>query len=118
MAAEVILGRNFAENSYHMAIIRRQMTRKIPEFLPDILDEVKVSFERFMPILDSTHHLIQVQLHTVSHLTVHCLGWEAYNPNEVISHIVCESINRICIGIPYCKYIIFDNKGPLMLITG
>ncbi len=57
MAAKVILGQNFAENSYQIAVIRRQMTRKIPDFLPDILDEVKVSFERFMPSLEGAHHL-------------------------------------------------------------
>lgn len=53
MQTGLILGRNFAENHYHVAIIRHQMTRKVPEMLPEILDEVRNSFGRFMPMENS-----------------------------------------------------------------
>ncbi|KAF5351080.1 hypothetical protein D9756_008457 [Leucocoprinus leucothites] len=82
LQAGVILGPNFANNHYHMAVIRNQMTRKIPEFLPEIFDEVKEAFKSFLPVKQE---------------------WSAYNPNEMILHIVCQSVNRICVGVPYCR---------------
>lgn len=54
MQVGLFLGPNFAENHYHMAIIRQQMTRKVPEFFPELFDEVKVSFERFLPMEKGT----------------------------------------------------------------
>lgn len=50
MQVGLFLGPNFAANYYHMAIIRQRMTRKVPEFFPELFDEVKVSFERFLPM--------------------------------------------------------------------
>ncbi|KXN80811.1 Ent-kaurene oxidase [Leucoagaricus sp. SymC.cos] len=82
LQAGIILGPNFAENHYHMAIIRNQMTRKIPEFLTEIFDEVGKSFKKYLPVKQE---------------------WTPYNPNDVIVHIVSRSVNRICVGADHCR---------------
>ncbi|KXN90695.1 Ent-kaurene oxidase, partial [Leucoagaricus sp. SymC.cos] len=81
-ATSVILGPDFANNHYHISVIRNQMTRNIPEFFGEMYDEVKIAFARYLPVSDD---------------------WAFYNPNRFILQIVCQAVNRICVGAPYCR---------------
>ncbi|KAF9445594.1 cytochrome P450 [Macrolepiota fuliginosa MF-IS2] len=80
--AGLFLGPNFAQNHYHMDIIRHQMTRKVPDFFPELLEEVRESFQKFIPLEND---------------------WKAHNPNKAILNIIAQSMTRVSLGMPHCR---------------
>ncbi|EGN93528.1 hypothetical protein SERLA73DRAFT_97436 [Serpula lacrymans var. lacrymans S7.3] len=77
------LGHEIMDNPYHIPIILTQLTRNLAARFPDILDEIKASFD------DN----IQLNGHE----------WGSVPAFETVVRVVCRTSNRVFIGLPLCR---------------
>jgi hypothetical protein len=48
------LGRNMADDPYHLPILRSQMTQALPLLVPEVYDEVVTACNEFIPITEGS----------------------------------------------------------------
>ena len=46
----------FAQNHYHITVTRRHLTRRLPDLMSDIVDEVGASLDDLIPLSEGTIH--------------------------------------------------------------
>lgn len=78
------LGREIVENPYHFPIIRGQLTRKLEELMPRIIDEIQYSLEHLIPDTDEDR-------------------WVAVPGFKTSMQIVARISNRVFVGKPLCR---------------
>lgn len=71
-----------AENSYHVPIVRGQLTRNLPFLFNDVRDEVAKAFGDHIPPTDD---------------------WTPVAAHPVIMQIVARATNRVFVGAPKCR---------------
>ncbi|KZT08258.1 cytochrome P450 [Laetiporus sulphureus 93-53] len=83
LAVDYTLGPNIQRNTYHVPIIRSQLTRNLASLFPDLRDEIVAAFEDEIPLKDE--------------------GWTNIPANAAITQIVCRTSNRLFVGLPKCR---------------
>ncbi|EMD34619.1 hypothetical protein CERSUDRAFT_86021 [Gelatoporia subvermispora B] len=83
LQSKYTLGRDTAEDPYHIEVIREKLTRNLATLLPDVMDEIQHAFNEFIPI------------ETEEWIEVHALS--------VMAQIVARASNRIFVGLPHCR---------------
>ncbi|TDL22834.1 cytochrome P450 [Rickenella mellea] len=82
LAIEFSLGQRLADNDFHVAIIRSQLTRNLGVVFPEVRDEIVQSFEELIPSSNE---------------------WVGYPALETFMQIVTRTSNRIFVGLPVCR---------------
>jgi len=76
------LGVNIRENTYHVPIVRLQLTQALPVLVPEVYDEVVMAFNEFIPITEE---------------------WQSVRVMDTMMKVVCRASNRIFVGLPLCR---------------
>ncbi|KIM39577.1 hypothetical protein M413DRAFT_447055 [Hebeloma cylindrosporum] len=79
---EYTLGGHVKTNPYHIPIIRAQLTRALPQLVPEVHEEVVDAFNDFIPPTSD---------------------WTSFRALETFMNIVCRASNRIFVGRPLCR---------------
>ncbi|KAI6126998.1 cytochrome P450 [Pisolithus sp. B1] len=77
------MGHRVANEPYHLAIIKTQLTRKLPTLCPIIEDEVSVTLSEMFSSQDDE--------------------WKAVVALQAIQEVISRTMNRIFVGIPLCR---------------
>jgi type II secretory pathway component PulJ len=70
------------EDDFHFEIVRRQMTRRIPQVTADMADEIRVAFQDYWP---------------------RTTEWSPVKIHPLAMKIVARAANRIFVGGELCK---------------
>ena len=57
--------RSVAEDDYHTTVVRTELSRRIPELMPEIVDELEAAIADEIPLTDGTassHHNVNIRL--------------------------------------------------------
>ncbi|KAJ3504346.1 hypothetical protein NLJ89_g7978 [Agrocybe chaxingu] len=82
LQTEFTLGEHLSRNPYHVPIIRVQLTKALPQLLPDVHEEVVHAFQELMPVTDK---------------------WAKVTPLPTMMKIFARASNRIFVGRPLCR---------------
>ncbi|TDL22833.1 cytochrome P450 [Rickenella mellea] len=82
LAMGYTMGQELIDNSYHVAIIRTQLTRNLSSVFPQVRNEIVHSFQDLIPLTDD---------------------WVGYPAVETFMTIVARTSNRIFVGLPTCR---------------
>ncbi|EGN99661.1 hypothetical protein SERLA73DRAFT_159877 [Serpula lacrymans var. lacrymans S7.3] len=77
------LGHETIHNPYHVSVILTQLTRNLAARFPDIIDEIKTSFDDNIQLVD--------------------YEWKSVPAYETIVRVVCRTSNRVFVGLPLCR---------------
>ncbi|KZT39039.1 cytochrome P450 [Sistotremastrum suecicum HHB10207 ss-3] len=80
------LGKEVVENPYHFPIIRGQLTRKLEDLMPRVIDEIQHSLEHLVPDTGNDED-----------------RWVAVPGFKTVMQIVARISNRIFVGKPLCR---------------
>jgi len=75
-------GEHISKNPYHIPIIRAQLTRALPQLVPEVHEEVIDAFNDFIPLTND---------------------WTGVKALETFRKIICRASNRIFVGRPLCS---------------
>ncbi|TDL14450.1 cytochrome P450 [Rickenella mellea] len=76
------LGQQLLDNTYHIHVLRTQLTRNLDSVFPDVKDEIMTAFEEIIPSSDN---------------------WVSVNALETFMKIVTRVSNRVFVGLPVCR---------------
>ncbi|KAF8959647.1 cytochrome P450 [Flammula alnicola] len=82
LQVEYTLGENVSKNTYHIPIIRAQLTRALPKFVPEVHEEIEDAFKQFIPATDD---------------------WTSVKVLDTVMKIVGRASNRVFVGAPLCR---------------
>ncbi|KAF9265633.1 cytochrome P450 [Marasmius fiardii PR-910] len=80
--ADLVLGKQPAEDPYHVSVIQNALTRNMGSKLGDLYDELSAAFNEEVPHTDE---------------------WVEVKAVEKVLRIVCRTTNRIFVGLPLCR---------------
>jgi hypothetical protein len=58
LQVEYTLGDRVSKNPYHIPIIRAQLTRALPQLVPEVQDELQEAFKEYLPPTDGEYDLL------------------------------------------------------------
>jgi len=93
------LGEQITKNPYHTLIIQKQLSRAIPQLVPEIYEEVADAFNEFIPLTAG-------EIRTSQHAPYGPdtgIDWTGVKALETIMNIVCRASNRVFVGRPLCR---------------
>ncbi|KJA23965.1 hypothetical protein HYPSUDRAFT_39491 [Hypholoma sublateritium FD-334 SS-4] len=76
------LGENVSSKPYHIPIVRAQLTRALPELVPEVIDEIQQAFGDVIPPTED---------------------WTSVKVLDNTMKIVSRASNRIFVGLPLCR---------------
>ncbi|KIM38977.1 hypothetical protein M413DRAFT_447338 [Hebeloma cylindrosporum] len=79
---EYTLGKHISLNTYHVPLIRAQLTRALPQLVPLVHEEVVDAFNEFIPLTSE---------------------WTSVKASETFMDIICRASNRVFVGRPLCR---------------
>ncbi|KAF8185937.1 cytochrome P450, partial [Pholiota molesta] len=82
LQVEYTLGDRVSKNPYHIPIIRAQLTRALPQLVPEVQDELQEAFKEYLPPTDD---------------------WTSVKVTDTVMKVVGRASNRIFVGLPLCK---------------
>ncbi|RDX42957.1 cytochrome P450 [Lentinus brumalis] len=91
MQAEYTIGRGSITDPYHVDIIREKLTRTLPAVLPDVVDELSLAVQEYIPAKNDGK-------------------WVTVTVMPTMQHIIARASNRAFVGLPLCR-----NEGFLEL---
>ncbi|KAI0713160.1 cytochrome P450 [Cerioporus squamosus] len=71
-------------DAYHIDIIKEKLTRTLPTVLPNVIDELELAVQEYIPTKDDGK-------------------WVTITVMPVIQHIVARASNRAFVGLPLCR---------------
>ncbi|KAF8590870.1 cytochrome P450, partial [Ramaria rubella] len=77
------LGSNIATNTYHIPIVRGQLTRNLGNFVSSIREEILLAFDDTIPITED---------------------WTRIKAKDSVMTIIARTSNRIFVGAPLCRH--------------
>ncbi|KIJ13827.1 hypothetical protein PAXINDRAFT_13375 [Paxillus involutus ATCC 200175] len=80
---EYMVGHDVYHNTYHVPIIRSQLTRSLGILYPEIRDEIVTAFEETLDLQGNE--------------------WKSVPAFQTIQKIICRSGNRTFVGLPLCR---------------
>ncbi|KAF8844252.1 cytochrome P450 [Paxillus ammoniavirescens] len=80
---EYTVGHDTYHNTYHVPILRSQLTRNLGILCPDIRDEIVTAFDETLDLQDKE--------------------WKGVPAFQTIQKIICRSGNRMFVGLPLCR---------------
>ncbi|KAJ7030452.1 cytochrome P450 [Mycena alexandri] len=81
-----LVGRQFCDETYHIAAIKTSLNQNLADILPNLVDEVVCGY---IDVLDS-------QLGS-GH------DWKPVRALDTFTRIICRSSNRVFVGLPLCR---------------
>ncbi|KAF9478579.1 cytochrome P450 [Pholiota conissans] len=76
------MGERVSKNPYHIPIVRAQLTRALPQLVPEVQDELEDAFKQFIPPTDD---------------------WTSVKVVDTIMKVVGRASNRVFVGLPLCR---------------
>ena len=92
------LGENVSKNPDHIPIVRAQLTRALPELVPEVIDEIQEAFVEVIPPTEGEHD-DRFCSSVVLNMSV---DWTSVKVLENSMKIVSRASNRIFVGLPLC----------------
>ncbi|RPD64678.1 cytochrome P450 [Lentinus tigrinus ALCF2SS1-7] len=89
--AKYTLGEDAFADPYHVDIIKEKLTRTLPAVLPEVVDELRLAVQEYIPAKDEGE-------------------WVKVTVMPTMQHIVARASNRAFVGLPLCR-----NEGFLEL---
>ncbi|KAF9237107.1 cytochrome P450 [Melanogaster broomeanus] len=80
---EYMAGQDVHHNSYHVPIIRSQLTRNLGILYPEINDELVTAFEETLDLKGDE--------------------WKSVPALHTVQKVICRTSNRIFVGLPLCR---------------
>ncbi|OBZ73049.1 Ent-kaurene oxidase [Grifola frondosa] len=71
------------DNTYHISVVRSQLTRNLAEIFPEVYDEIIASFADAIPLTGDE--------------------WTAVPALATMMQVTCRTTNRIFVGLPKCR---------------
>jgi hypothetical protein len=96
---EYTFGRHMEKNTYHVPLIRAQLTRVLPQLVPAIHEEVVDTFNEFIPPTSG-------EIGTFYRLPYYAdirIDWISVKASETFTNLVCRVSNRSFVGRPLCE---------------
>jgi hypothetical protein len=87
---------SIAVNHYHVIVTRTELSRHIPELMPDIVDELGAAFEDEISVTNGTS-----LLHNLT------IEWMPICSFQKTVNIVARISNRVFVGLPLCTFLLF-----------
>lgn len=83
---------------FHTAVVRKQLTQHIPDFMNDMQDELNAALSDNIPLTDGT------QLSYLCFLFFNplCVDWTPHVAFEKTLNIVARITSRAFVGLPLC----------------
>ncbi|RDX42959.1 cytochrome P450 [Lentinus brumalis] len=78
------IGPEALTDGYHIDIIKEKLTRTLPAVLPNVIDELRLAVQEYIPAKDDGK-------------------WVTITVMPVIQHIVARASNRAFVGLPLCR---------------
>ena len=88
-----------SKNPYTVPIFRAQLTRALPQLVPDVHEEIVDAFNEFIPLTDG-------KIRTSQHLPYRPkirIDWTGIKALETFTNMICRASNRIFVGCPLCQ---------------
>jgi hypothetical protein len=98
------IGTNSRENPYHIPIVRLQLTQALPLLVPEVYDEVVMTFNDFIPITEGKR--LNHQKMFKNKLDNSRTEWQSVRVMDTMMKIVCRASNRIFVGLPLCTWLL------------
>ncbi len=99
MHIEWTLGPAIAHNTYHIPLVRGQLTRNIGALFPEIRDEIVAAFGDAIPAGDGTRNYSTYQAHCLIAIVA---GWVKVTALNTMMQVVGRVSNRVFVGLPTC----------------
>ncbi|KAI0703403.1 cytochrome P450 [Cytidiella melzeri] len=76
------MGEDIINNTYHIPVVRNELTKNIKNLLPVLHDELETCFAEIIPLTDE---------------------WTSYNAMDKVLQIIARLIGRVFVGAPICR---------------
>jgi len=80
---DILLGHELHEDDFHVEVIRTYFAKNLAAQFNEVVDEMRVSFEEFVPTKGEE--------------------WTTFVAHKANLSIVCKMLNRFLIGLPLCE---------------
>ena len=94
------MGPELLHNTYHVEVVRSQLTQNLGRLYPEIRDEVIIAFDEVLDLEDRGGRYISFGVRFYAEIVNP--EWKNVYALRVIQNVVCRTSNRLFVGLPLC----------------